>query len=114
MPLALILATSIAAASPAEPPVARSSPPVDRSLSESDRLRELEIAVGSAYDKGQIDGKTAEQFYLGIARVRRQMVLMGMQFGYRQRVRLRARIDGLYARLAQRRSGSDTQIRSGK
>lgn len=106
MPLTVILAASLAAAPAAGTPAPPPSAPVDRSLSDSDRLKELEIAVRAAYGKGEIDGPTAERFHLGIARVRRQMALMGMQFGYRQRLRLRQRIDGLYERLATRRAAA--------
>jgi hypothetical protein len=113
MSMALILAASLSAASPAEPPMPRAKAPVNRSLSDSDRLRELEIDVASAHERGQIDAATAEQFYVGIARVRRHMFRMGMQFGYRQKVRLRERIDGLYTRLEQRRARGDAQVRSG-
>ena len=84
---------------------------VDRSLSDSDRLRELEIAIRAASARGEIDGAAADKLHLGIARARRQMIRMGIQVGYRQRVRLRARIDGLYARLAAHRTPTG---RSGK
>jgi hypothetical protein len=80
--------------------LAAAYPAVDRSISDSDRLKELEIDVRSAQAKGRIDRATAARFHVGIARVRRQMFRMGMQFGYRQKVRLRQRIDRLYARLA--------------
>ncbi|MEA3065000.1 MAG: hypothetical protein QOJ27_1446, partial [Sphingomonadales bacterium] len=114
MPLALMLAALL---SPAPPAAAVRTPPlrpVDRSLSDNDRLRELDIAVGRAYAKGEIDGPAAREFRLGIARIRRQMILMGMQVGYRQRVRLRERIDRLYARLADRRGARAADIRSEK
>ena len=106
MSLAMILAAFLAAA-----PV---DPPVNRSLSESDRLNELRIEVSSALDKGQIDQPTAAEFYYGIERVRRHMIRLGIQVGYRQRVRLRARIDGLYARWAERRGPLSAEARSEK
>jgi hypothetical protein len=105
MPLALILA-AVLSQSPA--------PAVDRSLSDVDRLTELRIDVDSALRAGQIDPPTAAQLYLGIERTKRQMFRMGMQFGYRQRVRLRERIDRLYARLAQSRTPIAADIRSEK
>jgi hypothetical protein len=103
MPLALILAAMLA-----------TSPPVDRSLSDSDRLTELRIEVDSALAKGEIDRPIAAQLYLGIERTKRQMFRMGMQFGYRQKVRLRERIDRLYARLAASRAPIAADIRSAK
>ena len=108
MALTLILAALLSAA----PAAGAAAPaPVDRSLSEADRLRELEIAVRAAHARGEIDRASADSLHLGIARTRRKMVLMGMQVGYRQRVQLRQRIDGLYARLAAHRTPTG---RSGK
>ena len=108
MALTLILAALLASA----PPAGAAAPaPVDRSLSETDRLRELEIAIRAAQARGEIDRAQAAQLTLGIARTRRKMVLMGMQVSFRQRVQLRQRIDGLYARLAAARSPTG---RSGK
>jgi hypothetical protein len=113
--LELILAASLsplAAAAPAAPaPLAEKG--VDRSLGETDRLKELEIDIRSAQERGEIDKPAAERFYLELARIRRQMILMGMQVGYRQRIRLRQRIDRLYARWEQRRA-IGTSGRSGK
>jgi hypothetical protein len=113
MPLALMLMALLSPATSAE---VRTPPayPVDRSLSDNDRLRELDIAVRKAYARGEIDGPAAREFRLGIARIRRQMILMGMQVGYRQRVRLRERIDRLYARLDERRGARVANIRSEK
>jgi hypothetical protein len=115
MPLALILAAVLSppAAAPAET-LAPTEYSVNRSLSDSDRLRELDIAVRKAYAKGEIDGPTVREFDLGIARIRRKMILMGIQVGYRQRVEVRGRIDRLYARLAERRAQRPADIRSGK
>jgi len=42
------------------------------------------------------------------------MILMGMQVGYRQRVRLRDRIDRLFAQLDRRRAPTRAESRSGK
>jgi hypothetical protein len=113
MPLALMLMAFLSSATPAQ---GHASPQaaIDRGLSENDRLRELDIAVRKAYAKGEIDGPSAQELRLGIARIRRQMILMGMQVGYRQRVRLRERIDRLYARLAGRREARPADIRSEK
>jgi hypothetical protein len=109
MPLALFLVALLA---PTPAAVGAPAPAqVDRSLSETDRLRELEIAIRTAQARGEIDRATADGLHLGVARTRRKMVLMGMQVGYRQRVRLRARIDGLYERLEARRTPTG---RSGK
>ncbi|HEX8262848.1 MAG TPA: hypothetical protein VF547_08240 [Allosphingosinicella sp.] len=113
MSTTLILAAFLSAAPAAAPADARSPYRVDRSLSDADRLSELRIDVTSAYDGGRIDRATATEFYLAIERIRRQMIRMGIQVGYRQRVRLRARIDGLYARWAKRQS-LNAEVRSGK
>lgn|GEM_PF-5457253 len=97
MSLALMLA---AFRSPSPPPaVPRTQPvfPVDRGMSDSDRLRELDIAVRKAYARGEIDSPTAQEFHVGIARIRRQMVVMGIQVSYRQKLRLRGRIDRVHA-----------------
>jgi hypothetical protein len=83
-------------------------------MSDSDRLRELDIAARKAYARGEIDSPTVREIHLGIARIRRQMMLMGIQVSYRQRLRLRGRIDRLYARLADRREERAADIRSGK
>lgn len=107
MMLTVILAAMLSAA----PAAAAAPAAVDRSLSETDRLRELEIAIRAAHARGEIDRASADSLHLGIARTRRKMVLMGMQVGYRQRVALRQRIDGLYARLAAQRTPTG---RSGK
>lgn len=96
--LAAILSFAPAAASAADP-----APP-DRSLSDSDRLRDIEIAIRAARAGGEIDEAAARELQLGVARTRRQMIRMGMQVGYRQRVRIRQRIDGLQARLEARRA----------
>jgi hypothetical protein len=110
MTLELILA-ALLSASPA-PAEARSQYAVDRSLSEADRLNELRIDVDAALKKGEIDRATAVRFLYGIERIRRQMIRMGIQVGYRQRVRLRARIDALYERWAERKT-LNAHIRSG-
>ena len=110
--LAAVLAPSPAAAPAAAPPRAGADVPVDRSLGDADRLNELRIHVRSARERGEIDDSTAAQLYIGIERVRRQMAVMGMQFGYRQRVRLRARIDRLYERLARSRIPATASLRS--
>jgi hypothetical protein len=115
MSLALILAAFLSPG-PAMTPVEAPTQPVyqvDRSLGDSDRLNELEIAVRSAYRKRLIDRATASQLFFGIERIRRKMFLMGMQVGYRQRVRLRERIDGLYARFAERQA-LNAEVRSEK
>jgi hypothetical protein len=110
MSLALILAAMLSSA-PADG--VRSAPPrVDRSLSDSYRLRELEIAVRQARARGEIDRAAATELQLGIARTRRAMVVMGTQVGFRQRVRLRQRIDRLYERLDARRTSGGRRPRS--
>jgi hypothetical protein len=103
---ALIVAAALAQATEALPSEVRSRPTVqvDRSKSDQDRLRELEIAIAAAHARGEIDHAAATDLRLAVARTRRQMVRMGIQVGYRQRVRLRQRIDGLYARLDARRA----------
>jgi hypothetical protein len=107
MSLTLILAAMLSSA-PA--PAAGSGAPVpaeiNRSLSDSDRLNELDIAIRAAHAGGEIDRATADRLHLDVARARRRMFLMGMQVGYRQRVRLRQRIDGLYARLEAHRTAA--------
>ena len=120
MSLALILAALL---SPSPIPAAASAPntapsaadrPVDRSLSDQARLTELQVAVRSAQSKGEIDRATAGEFYLGIERIRRKLIIMGIQVGYRQRIRVRARIDALEARLEASRVRAPADIRSGK
>lgn len=113
MSMTLILAAMLASA-PAAATGAPAAAQVDRSLTETDRLRELEIAIRAAHARGEIDRATADGLHLGVARTRRKMVLMGMQVGYRQRVRLRERIDGLYARLEARRASTSVEGRSGQ
>ena len=105
--VAALLSPASAAAAPAEYRV-------DRSLSDTDRLRELEIAIRAAHARGEIDTATADGLHLGVARTRRKMVLMGMQVGYRQRVRLRERIDRLSAQLESRRAPTSVEGRSGQ
>lgn len=104
MTMAMIAALLFAAAPAGPAAQAPAGLTVNRSLSDSDRLRELEIAVRDARARGEISPATAVELHLGVARARRQMTRMGIQVGYRQKVRLRARIDALHARLAQRQS----------
>lgn len=99
MTLGLILAAMLSAA-PVPGAAAGPEAQVDRSLDDSKRLDELDIAIRAALARGQIDRASADGLHLGVARTRRQMFRMGMQVGYRQRVRLRQRIDALYTRLA--------------
>jgi hypothetical protein len=107
---ALLSASAPPAVAPATLPKARA---VDRSRSDQTRLAELEIAIRSAQEKGEIDRATALEFRRQVARLRRQLIRMGIQVGYRQRVRMRQRIDALEARIAARR-GVPGQGRSGK
>lgn len=106
MPFALIMAAALSLAPDALPSGVppRPTPRIDRSKSDQDRLKELEIAIAAARARGEIDRAAAIDLRLAVARTRRQMIRMGLQVGYRQRVRLRQRIDGLYARLAARRT----------
>jgi hypothetical protein len=115
MSLALILAAALAPGPAMTPAVVPAQPvyQVDRSLGDSDRLNALDRAVRSAYAGGRIDRATATELHLGIGRTRRQMFRMGMQVGYRQRVRLRERIDRLYERLEQRQAARAADLRSG-
>ncbi|HEX8572334.1 MAG TPA: hypothetical protein VF759_06250 [Allosphingosinicella sp.] len=112
MSFALVLAAFLSA-SPAAEARTRVEAPVNRSLSDVDRLNELKIDVNAALAKGLVDRPTAAQFHFGIERIRRQMVRMGMQVGYRQRIRVRARIDALQARWEARKA-LNADIRSGK
>lgn len=97
-------------------PEAFTSPPPtygrEEGLSENERLYRLQRDVGAALAKGLLDEAEARAFNLEIARIRRQIVRMGMQVGVRQRVRVRARIDAVRARLAATLAGSGA--RSGK
>jgi hypothetical protein len=119
MSLALILAALLSPSpAPAAAAVLNATPssayrPVDRSLSDQGRLTELQIAVRSAYLKGEIDRATATEFYLGIERIRRRLIVMGIQVGYRQRVRVRERIEALEARLEASRIRAAADVRSG-
>lgn len=114
MSFALILAAALSQTVEAPPAEARPRPAyrVDNSRSDQDRLNELKIDVNSAYARGRIDRATAAEFHLGIERIRRQIIRMGLQVGYRQRVRVRARIDRLYARWDEHRA-LDAAVRSG-
>ncbi len=104
MSVTLILASALAAGPVESRARPAASAPVNRSLSDSDRLRELEIAIRAAQARGEISRAAETELHFGIARTRRQMLRMGLQVSYRQRVRLRERIDRLYARLGQRSS----------
>jgi hypothetical protein len=112
MSLVLLLAAALSPASAAAPAPARPAYRVDNSRSDQDRLNELRIAVRSALARGRIDRATAAEFQLAIERIRRQIIRNGIQVGYRQRLRVRARIDRLVARWEERRAMA-ADIRSG-
>lgn len=115
MSFALILAAALSQTPAAAPAPARPRPAyrVDNSRSDQDRLNELRIEVSSALAKGRIDRATAAEFQVAIERIRRQIIRNGIQVGYRQRLRVRARIDRLSERWDQRRAMT-ADIRSGK
>ena len=114
MALTLILAAFLSSVPTAAAEARPTADAIDRSKSDSDRLTDLYIDVQSAHRNGEIDNATAREFYLGIGRIRRQLIVMGIQVGYRQRVRMRARIDRLHARFEQRRLLQASQVRSEK
>jgi hypothetical protein len=109
MPLILISAAFLAGAQ--MPPAAlNNSPPpgVGRdggSESVAARLYEVHRAVRTAYEKKEISPEKALELYLGIERIRRR-TYAHFNFGYRERVRLRARIDAIRTRLEEGRTGA--------
>ena len=87
-------------------PEAYASPPPpagrEEGLGETERLYRLQRDVGAARARGLLSEAEARDFNLAIARIRRQIIRMGIQVGVRQRVRVRSRIDALRARLSAR------------
>lgn len=85
-------------------PEALTSPPPpygrQEGLGDTERLYRLQRDVGAAHAQGLLDDAEARDFNLAIARIRRQIIRMGIQVGVRQRIRVRARIDAVRARLS--------------
>jgi hypothetical protein len=64
----------------------------------SERAAQLRGAVGAAFDRGLIPRDEAERLSLPLARMQ-QMLRYHVPRGYRERVRLRQRLDGIQAEL---------------
>ena len=110
MPLTLILAALLVQRPEMVVPEAYTSPPPpggrEEGLGETERLYRLQRDVGAARAKGILSEAEARDFHLAIARIRRQIIRMGIQVGVRQRVRVRGRIDAVRARLSARLAGA--------
>jgi hypothetical protein len=63
-----------------------------------ERAAELRAAVGAAFERGLIARADAERLSLPLARMQ-QMLRYHVPRGYRERVRLRERLDGIQAEL---------------
>jgi hypothetical protein len=111
MPLLLISAACLATAPvPVATMALNNTPPhgIGRdggSESVSASLYQVHREVRSAYQKKEISPEKALELYVGIERIRRR-TYAHFNFGYRERVRLRARIDAIRARLEESRTGS--------
>jgi hypothetical protein len=116
MPLALIAAVLLAQVQEMGGLEALTSPPppsgLEEDLGDTERLFRLQRDVAVARSKGLLDETDAKGFNLEIARIRRQIMQMGMQVGVRQRVRVRARIGAVRTRLNARLAA--VGVRSGK
>jgi hypothetical protein len=82
--------------------------------SETERLYRLQRDVWTARAEGLLDEAETRELNFAIARIRRQMILMGMQVGVRQRLRIRARVDAVRAQLDARLAAKGRDSRSGK
>jgi hypothetical protein len=115
MSMALIVAALLVQRPEMVAPQALTSPPPpyggEEGLGDNERLYRLQRDVGAARAGGLLDEAQAKAFNLEIARIRRQIIRMGIQVGVRQRVRIRARIDSVRVRL-EARLGT-TSVRSG-
>jgi hypothetical protein len=116
MSLSLIVAALLVQRPEMVVPEAYSSPPPpygrEEGLGDTERLYRLQRDVAAARAGGLLGESEARDFDLAIARIRRQIVRMGIQVGYRQRVRVRARIDAVRSRLSARLAANGP--RSGK
>jgi hypothetical protein len=104
MSLALITAMLLAPMPPmSSEPFTTAPPPAYGPAGVGDEVREhlyrLYRDVALAQARGEISPAAARDLSLRVERIRRQMVRMGNVVGYRQRVRLRARIDAVRSRL---------------
>ncbi|HEX8620538.1 MAG TPA: hypothetical protein VF718_01065 [Allosphingosinicella sp.] len=115
MSMALIVAALLVQRPEMVAPQALTSPPPpagrEEGLGDTERLYRLQRDVAAAQAQGRIDEAEAKDFNLAIARIRRQIIRMGIQVGVRQRQRVRARIDGVRARLDARLAAGS--VRSG-
>jgi hypothetical protein len=116
MPFAVIAAMLLVQAQEMGGLDALTSPPppygAEEDLGDTERLYRLQRDVRAAREKGLLDEAEALAFDLEIARIRRQVMRMGIQVGVRQRVRVRARIGAVRQRLNLRLAGNGA--RSGK
>ncbi|HYD39079.1 MAG TPA: hypothetical protein VEA60_15790 [Allosphingosinicella sp.] len=110
MPLTLISALLLAplVESISSDPVISPPPPVSGRLGVGDDVRQnlyqLHLDVGSARERGEISAAAARDLNSQVERIRRQIARMGNVVGYRQRARLRTRIDALRSQLAESRA----------
>jgi hypothetical protein len=106
MSLIMTIAASLAMTVPGAGPTPYTAPPpaapTNGSEDEMELLFRLNDEIRTARAAGSIDGATAKQFELDSARLRRQIFRLGLQIGYRQHIRMRARINAVRARLAER------------
>ncbi|HEY0313854.1 MAG TPA: hypothetical protein VGC56_15355 [Allosphingosinicella sp.] len=86
---------------PSQPPMSVNPPPFGIDSMSSgipERAAELRGAVGVAFQKGLIPREEAERLSLPLARMLQQLQYH-VPRGYRERVRLRQRLDGIQAEL---------------
>jgi hypothetical protein len=116
MSLVLIVAALLVQRPEMVGPEAYTSPPPpyarEEGLGDTERLYRLQRDVGAAQANGLLSDAEARDFNLAIARIRWQIIRMGIQVGVRQRVRVRARIDAVRAHLSARLAANGD--RSGK
>jgi hypothetical protein len=110
MSLALIAAFLFVQAQEMGGAEALTSPPppygAEEDLGDTEQLYRLQRDVRAARASGVLDETEARGFNLDIARIRRQIMRMGIQVGVRQRVRVRARIGAVRGRLNARLAAS--------
>lgn len=116
MPMVLIVAALLLQRPEMVAPESLTSPPPpygrEEGLGDNERLYRLQRDVAAGRAGGVLSEAEAREFNLAIARIRRQILHMGMQVGVRQRARVRTRIDSVRARLEATLAANGT--RSGK
>lgn len=86
---------------PTEPPTSVNPPPFGMDTMSNgitERAAQLRAAVGVAFQRGLIPRDEAERLSLPLARMQQQLQYH-VPRGYRERVRLRQRLDGIQAEL---------------